>query len=120
MALKEIAVDGMDFDFVSGSDSGDLELVGDPSLKVKAEGLGVYNSSLVVKVENFENANVIDGTGAGPFLSTSKAKNLLPSLRVGDIAVMVGTGTNKTPPPVVLPFSSAVEITDANQIKAKG
>jgi hypothetical protein len=122
MALKEIAVDGMDFDFVSSSDSGDLTLTGSPSIKVKAEDNGVYKNTLGISVSNFENDNVQAGSGAGVFVATgtkTKADGLLV-LRVDDLAIIAGTGTNKNAPPPTLPFVTTVEITDANQTKVKG
>ena len=122
MAKEKLAVEDFDYDFVSGSDSGDLALVNDnPSEKVKAENKKCYNVTTTVKVTNFENDAVNAGTGAGPFIPSQKV--LVEgsfALREGDIALVAGTGTNKTPPPAVLPFVSPVEITDAKQIKVSG
>ena len=124
MSRIPFAIDGMDFDFVSSSDSGDLTLTGSPSTKVKKipEDKGVYKNTLGISVSNFENDNVNNGSGAGVFISTSlknKAETLF-ILREGDLAVISGAGTNKNPPPASLPFASSVEITDAKQTKIKG
>jgi hypothetical protein len=119
MPLLPVAVEEFDFDFVSGSDNGDLSTEGDPVEKVKAEGKKVYNNSLVMKVENFENANVINGTGAGVSVGALKVKaGGLPVLRETDIFIVSGTGTSKTTGQPTA-FTTAVEITDAKQTKVK-
>ena len=122
MSLEKLAVEDFDYDFVSSSDSGDLELINDnPSEKVKAENKKCYNVTTTVKVTNFENDSVNNGTGVGPFVPSLKV--LVEgsfALREGSIAPVAGVGTNKNPPPPTLPFVSPVEITDAKQTKVSG
>lgn len=121
MAKNFIAVEEFEYDFVSGSDSGDLSLNPDnPKSKVKIGGKKTYTVTTLIKVENFENANVINGTGAGAFIPSTKCKieNEF-AIRENDIAICSGTGDNKTPPPATLPFVTSVKITDAKQTKAK-
>lgn len=121
MAKNFIAVEDFEYDFVSGGDSGDLSIASDnPKEKVKIGGKKTYTVSTTLQVENFENANVINGTGAGAFIPSQKV--LIEgefAIRENDIAILTGTGTNKNPPPTTLPFSTSVEITDAKQTKVR-
>jgi hypothetical protein len=122
MASEFFAVDGMSIDFVSGSDSGDLTITGNPSTKVKINSNGVYKTTTAVTVSNFENDSVNNGSGSGVFIATTiknKAEGLF-ILRNGDLAILSGTGTNKNPPPASLPFTSTIEITDPNNTKVRG
>jgi hypothetical protein len=115
------AVEDMDIAFVSGGDSGDLSIDSPPSTIDFFDGKGCYRTGDIISVSNFENANVINGNGAGPLIGTGK--NLTNGKLVckeKDIAILTGSGTNKNPPPATTSFTTTVEITDPNQSKAKG
>lgn len=121
MAKEFIAVEDFEYDFVSGSDSGDLSLVpNNPKDKVKINSKKVYTVTTAVQVTNFENATVNNGTGVGVFIPSTKVKveNEFV-IRENAIALLSGVGTNKSAPPPTLPFTSPVEITDAKQTKVR-
>jgi len=120
--MEYIAVEDFEYDFVNSGDSGDLSLATDnPKEKVKIGGKKTYTVSTTIQVENFENANVINGIGVGTF--TPSLKVLIEgeyAIRENDIALVSGTGDNKSPPPTTLSFVTPVEITDAKQTKVRG
>lgn len=119
MAKKEIAVDGMTLEFVNPSDSGSLSIVTSPSTKGKAENKEIYKGNVTVSVSGFENSSVSAGSGAGVLIPTTIKTKLENEfvLREEDTGTLTGTGTNKTPPPATLPFSTSIKISDAGQSK---
>lgn len=123
MSSQFIAVEDMELEWIPENDSGDITIIGTPSTKVKADGKGVYNVTNTLQVSNVETANITAGTGVGVWTGSlaNKTKNDgSPSLKENDIALVTGTGTNKTPPPPTMAFASSIRIKDAAQTKVKG
>lgn len=130
MALKEVAVDGLTLSHSIGSPitGGTFFITSIPSIKVKAEGNGVYSGTLNFTFSGGTYSGGVPGTASGsgsinPTATKTKADGNLV-LRVDDNGTMAGSyeQTNPTPPPptISIPFSGVgVEISNAGQIKVK-
>lgn len=125
MSLELIAVVGCTIDHAAGSTitGGSFTIVTAPSVKVFAQGLAVYRLLINFTFTGGSEPTVTAGTvtGAGSIVASAIKTRADGSfvLREGDTGVLVGTGTNPSPPPPTLPVSGPVEITVAGQIKAK-
>lgn len=118
MAYKNVAVEGMELEYVNEDHSGDIEL-SPPSNDVFADGKKVYASiQTVITITNGSNgSNISNATGSAPMQSTAigGAINNFPVLREGEITTVPMIGDNSSPPPAKLPYSTQVRIKDANQ-----
>lgn len=125
MTLKPIGVDGLTIDHVVGSpvSGGTFTITSTPSLKVKAEGKGVYSGTLNFTFAGGNGPGAVDGTvtatgSINPTAVYVKADGSLV-IREDDVGNMTGTGTNSNPPPPTVPIFGVVEITNAGQTKVK-
>lgn len=128
MALKLIAVSGMTVQVSDPTVVATITITGSPSLKVKAEGNGVYKDSLGVTVT----AITVPSAGAtipdpGPYNVTFsataqkvKADGSLV-LRVDDETGTINATPKipSTPSPIDFPVSFKIEISNAGQSKSK-
>lgn len=128
MALKELAVQGATIAHDSGSpiSGGTFSITSVPSLKVKAEGNGVYKTPLLYTFAGGNAAGFVPGsvlTTAPQSISATaqkcKAENL-PVMRIDDSGVMNAIGTLPPPAGGTAPIAGPVIIDDAGQVKAKG
>jgi len=124
MASKELAVEGMTFKFVNPAHSGNVVINDPPSSKNKCIGNGIYKDNLSINITNGSDGSITNGTGAGNIAATgSKVKidNNILVLRKGDQSGNITiTGTNPSPPPPTLQYTTQVEIDDPGQTKVKG
>lgn len=121
---KYIAVDGMTLSFDNPAHSGNISILGLPSLKMKCDGKGVYKDLLAISISNGTDGSITNATGAGVInASAIKVKSEGQFvLRVDDKnnIPIVMTGTNPSPPPPTSTYTTVVKITDAGQTKVKG
>lgn len=125
MTLKLIGVDGLTIVHSAGSpiSGGTFTITSTPSVKVKAQGKGVYSGvlSFTFAGGNMSGITAESFTGAGTINPTAiyvKADGALV-IREGDTGTLTGSGTNPSPPPPTVPGTGGVEISVAGQTKVK-
>lgn len=126
MALKEIAVEGLTISHSTGSSlsGGSFTITSSPSIKVKAEGKGVYRGTLTFSFSGGNYTGGVSGSAAGAgsinFTAIKTKADGQFVLRKDDSGTVSGTyQPTGSPPPPPAPFSANVEISDANQTKVK-
>jgi hypothetical protein len=126
MALKEIAVEGLTISHSTGSNlsGGSFTITSTPSIKVKAEGKGIYRGTLNFSFSGGTYAGGVSssatGSGSINFTATKTKADGQFVLRKDDSGTVSGTYQVPPPPPgVTSPFTASVEISDANQTKVK-
>lgn len=131
MALKEIAVDGCTLTHKAGSliSGGVFTITSIPSIKVKADNKGVFETPLTYTFSGGNATGYIPGTIAttAPQSITSSAIKVKADgqlvMLINDFGTMSAFGTLNPPPPggtPNTPIAGLVEISDAGQAKVKG
>ena len=122
---KNITVEGCTLEFMLEGASGDIEITGTPSTKVKADGKAVYKE-INFSISNYNGGAITngDGTGTGSIIATAQHVKVEgnPVILEGDMSATItisGTTTTQSgKTPVTSP--DVVKVTDAGQTKVKG
>lgn len=119
-----IAVSGLTIGHSSGSpvSGGTFTLTSIPSLKVKADGKGVYSGTLAFTFIGGTHTAGASGTATGGGTITVSATKTKADgsfvFLVGDTGTLAGAYVTSVP--TTISFESDVEITNAGQTKVKG
>ena len=126
MSSIEIAVDGCILNHKSGSliSGGVFTITSIPSIEVKCEGKGIYETPLQFTFSGGNASGFVSGTVAtiAPQSITATAIKVKGEsklvMRLGDFVLMNAQGTLTGPPPVpATPIVGLVEISSAGQTK---
>lgn len=125
MSLKYIAVEGCTLEFQVEGASGNIEITGTPSTKVKADGKAVYKE-IKFSISNYNGGAVTnsDGTGTGSIIASAQHVKVEGNAVIleGDVSATVEisgtTTTSSGPTPVTT--TDVVKVTAAGQSKVKG
>lgn len=116
--MKCVAVEGCTFSFQQGA--GQVQVVSQPSQKVKAEGKGVYAGQLQVQVQNYTGGSISSGgSGVASIAGSSqyvKAEGQAVLLE-GDNVQIVLSGTSATGSPTTQ--NDVIQIEKAGQQKVE-
>jgi len=126
MTFEYIGVDGLTIAHSSGSpiSSGSFVITSTPSVKVLADGKGVFSGPLTFTFSGgtatgFVSNSINGGGTINPTTVKVKADGSFV-IREGDSGTLNGTGiTLPDPPGTAGPISGGVEITAANQAKVR-
>ena len=124
MSLKNIAVDGWEWEFSTGE--GDIEVTGGLSDKFKCDGKKAFVDKISFVISNYSGQGISLGSGTGEIKGSSKKLKIFGSSSLKSV-VLEGdesegisvTGLNEAPPPPSKTVTVKVKVKKAGQTKVK-
>ena len=123
MSLKNIAVKGCTLELQSGT--GDIEITGTESTKVKADGKAVY-TEINFSISNYMGGNITngDGQGTGSIIASAQKVKVEGNAVIleGDESATITLDGTQPGPSGSQPATATdtVKVSDAGQSKVKG